>query len=255
MDIKKMTPAELYELAKKKYYKVYDFDKGTKVADKRWIRVGLIPDPNKKITWNFFDGERLVSPTNFDKAEPFCDGTSVVVNGGKYNVLKDDGALVFSDWYDYVAKCDDCKHYIIEANKDKYGLVKTEAFSDLDGKVVSEWYDQMLPMLHRNLWCVSKGKSIAERKNAVFDLDKCETVTDWYDSVMMFQWKDMFGKPFARVKKDGLNNLMDGDLDVLFSVWSKRPIEVGKDGSCQIFSSDGTVYNANVNTRKLEIVS
>lgn len=246
-----MEPERLFELASEKYFKVYDFDPKTKKSDKVWIRVGLIPDPNKEIRWNFFNGERLLCDEPFDKAEVFTDGTAVVIRNGEYNVLRDNGSFVLEDWYHYVAKCEDGKHYRIEIKKDNYGLVTSEAFADQNGKIISEWYDQITPMMYGNKYCVAKGDKIPERKYAMFSLDNCRVESDWYDSMMMFMWKDTFGKPFARVRKGQLYNLIIPDGGVVFTEWSKKPIEVEKDGSCQIFAEDGTAYNANVLTGEL----
>lgn len=246
-----ITPEKLFEIAAEKFYKVYDFEPKTKKTDKKWIRVGLIPDPNKEIRWNFFDGERLLCDEPFDKAEVFVDGTAVVIRNNEYNVLKDDGTFVFPRWYHYVYKCVDNEHYQVELKKDDYGLVRIEAFADKDGKIVSEWYDQITPMLYGNNYCVAKGEKIQERKYAMFDLDTYEIVSEWYDSMMMFQWKDMFGIPLARVRKGNLHNLIKPNAKLVFDVWSKKPIEVEKDGSCQVFAEDGTAYNANAKTGEI----
>lgn len=243
-----ITPERLFELASEQYYKVYDFGPKTKKSDKRWIRVGIVPDPNKEIQWNYFNGIRLLCEENFDKAENFTDGTAVVIRNHEYNVLRDDGTFVFDRWYNYAARCEDGKHYCIEINTDKYGVSRIEAFADKDGKIVSDWYDQITPMMHGNLYCVAKGRKIPERKYAMFSLETYKVESDWYDSMMMFQWNDMLGKPLARVKKGNLYNLIGTDASIVFGIWSKKPIEVRKDGSCQIYAEDGTVYNANVKT-------
>ena len=54
------TTENLFDIARERFYKVYDFDPKTKSSDRAWIRVGLIPDPNKEIRWNFFNGEELL---------------------------------------------------------------------------------------------------------------------------------------------------------------------------------------------------
>ena len=251
MEKKEITPDRLFEIASEKFYKVYDFDKDTKKSDKKWIRVGLIPNPNKEIQWNFFNGERLLCDEPFDKAEVFENGTSVVIRNREYNVLRDDGTFVFDNWYHYVYKCDDGNHYQVEQKKDEYGLIRIEAFADKDGKIVSDWYDMITPMLYGNMYCVGKGSKIPERKYAMYNLDTNKIESEWYDSMMMFQWKDIFGKPFARIRKGNLHNLISTDNGVVFTVWSKKPIEVEKDGSCQIYAEDGTAYNANVKTGEI----
>lgn len=244
--------SKLFEVASEKYFKVYDFDPKTKKSDRKWIRVGLIPDPNKEIRWNFFDGERLLCDEPFDKAEVFTDGRAVVVRNHEYNVLKDDGTFVFPRWYHYVYRCEDGENYKVEIKKDEYGLSRIEAFADRDGVIVSEWYDQITPMLFGNKYCVAKGDRIQNRKYAVFDVDTYEIISDWYDSIMMFQWKDMLGRPLARVRKGNLHNLITPSAELVFGIWSKKPIEVEKDGSCQIFAEDGTSYNANAKTGETE---
>ena len=245
-------PTKLFEDAADKFYKVYDFDPKTKKSDRHWIRVGLIPDPNKEVKWNFFDGERLLCDEPFDKAEVFTDGRAIVIRNNEYNVLKDDGTFVFDRWYHYVCACDDGKHYIVEEKKDEYGLIRKEAFADHSGKIVTEWYDQTTPMMHDMLYCVAKGEKIPERKFAVLDVSTGKLMTEWYDSMMMFMWKDFVGQPFARVRKGNLHNFIGVDCKPVFSIWSKKQIEVEKDGSCQLTAEDGTVYNANVKTGETE---
>lgn len=245
------TTENLFDIARERFYKVYDFDPKTKSSDRAWIRVGLIPDPNKEIRWNFFNGEELLCDEPFDKAEVFENGTTVVIRNGKYNVLRDDGTFVLGTWYDYVAKCSDGKHLIVEQKTDEYGIIRIEAIADFNGKFVTEWFDQIMPMLYENYWCVSKGQNIQHRKSAILNLDTCEIVSEWYDSLMMFQWKDYIGKPLARIKKDNTYNLIDTDGRQVFSIWSVKPIEVNKDGSCQITSEDRTVYNANAVTGEI----
>lgn len=243
-----MTPERLFEIASEKFYKVFDFDKDTKKSDKTWIRVGLIPNPNKEIQWNFFNGERLLCSEPFDKAEVFENGTAVVIRNNEYNVLRDDGTLVFDKWYHYVSKCDDGKHYRVEQKKDEYGLIRIEAFANLDGTIMSDWYDQITPMLYGNMFCVAKGQYIPGRKYAMYNLDNYRIESEWYDSMMMFQWKDILERPLARVIKNGMHNLITPDKGLVFDIWSRKPIEVEKDGSCQIYTEDGTAYNANANT-------
>lgn len=250
-ETKKCSESSLFETACEKYYKVFDFDPKTKKSDRVWIRVGLIPDPNKEIQWNFFNGERLLCDEPFDKAEVFKDGTSIVIRNHEYNVLRDNGTLVFSKWYHYVSRCEDGKHYIVEEKLDDYGLVRKEAFADSDGEIISEWYDQIFPQSGTNLYCISKGDKIPERKHAVYSLDKLSIVSDWYDQMMLFMWKDRLGKSLARVKKGNFYNLIDTDCKEVFEIWSKKPIEVADDGSCQLFSEDGISYNANAITGKI----
>ena len=253
MEKKKLTPKELYELAKEMYYKVYDFDKDTKETDKKWIRVGLVPDPRKEITWNFFNGERLISETNFDKAEDFCSGISIVVKDKKYNVLRDDGTLVFDKWWNYVSATPERDGYVVEEFNDNYGLDRKEAFANANGEIVSEWFSQIMPMLHDSLYCVSKktGKGVLERVQAVYDLSKNKIVTEWYDDLCIF-----IGKvKFARIRKGEMYNLIGVDCKPVFEIWSKKPFVVESNGMTQIFSADGKCYNGDIRTGKLELVA
>lgn len=250
MERKKLTPTQLYELAKEKYYKVYDFDKDVKATDKKWIRVGTLPDVKKEITWNFFDGERLISETDFDKAENFEDGISVVVKDRKYNALRDNGAFVFPEWYDYVYRIDG--GYIVEEKEDEYGLNRKEAFADKDGNIVSEWFSQTIPMLHKNLYNVSKktGPGVLERVQAVYDFTRREIISDWYDDLCIFMGK----VKFARIRKGSAYNLIGENGKLIFDVWSKKPFTVSENGTTQVFSEDGKCYNADVKTGKMELV-
>lgn len=246
----KLTPEQLYELAKDKYYKVYDFDKSTKAADKKWIRVGVLPDVNKEINWNFFDGERLISEINFNTAEDFENGISIVVKDSKYNALKDNGGFVFSEWYDYVYRIEG--GYIVEVKKDEFGLNREEAFADTEGNIVSEWFSQIIPMLHNNLYNVSRktGQGVLERVQAVYDFTKREIISDWYDDLCIYTGK----VKFARIRQGKLYNLISEDGKPIFKIWSKKPFNVEENGKTQVFAEDGKCYNADVKTGKLEMV-
>ena len=245
------TSSELYELAKEKFYKVYDFDESTKPSDRNWIRVGIIEDVHKPIKWNFFDGAKLISETNFDKADVFTDGRTEVVLDGKYNILKSDGSMVFNDWYDCVFDIPS-GGYIVEEKLDKYGLDRRSAFSDYDGSVFSEWYSNIVPMLHKQMYCVSKknGNGVLDRLQAVYDFSKREIVSDWYDDVCIFVGK----VKYARIRKGQLYNLIGEDCKPVFEIWSKKPFTVSENGTTQVFSDDGKCYNADVKTGKLELV-
>ena len=246
-DNKKFTPSELYELAREKFYKVYDFPADTKKEDKTWIRVGVLPDVTKEIRWNYFNGERLLCDDPFDMAENFCGGTAVVIRNHEYNVLREDGTLVFDKWYHYVSKIDDGKHYQVEVKKDEYGIMRKEAFADADGNIISEWYDQTMTMMNGNLFCVTKGEKISERKSAVYDVSKNQVISEWYDTVCLFM-----GEPkWCRVTNNKLNNLLKPDGTLYFDKWSKKAIEVNKDGSCQLLTEDGAAWNASVVTGEM----
>lgn len=246
----KLTPKQLYEIAKDKYFKVYDFDKDTKAADKKWIRVGLIPDPNKQIRWNFFDGTRLLCEDSFEIAEDFKDGISIVVKDRKYNALRDDGTMVFNEWYNYVYRING--GYMVEKSEDQYSLDRDTAFADANGNIVSEWFSMVIPMLHDNadnLFCVSRktGKAVYEREQAIYDFSKNEIISDWYDNLGIFTGK----VKYARINKGESYNLIGKDGKPIFSIWSKRPLTVDDNGMTQIFSDDGTGYNANIVTGEL----
>lgn len=246
MDKKKLTPQELYELAKEKYFKVYDFDSHTKAADKEWIRVGLIPDPNQEIQWNFFNGERLLTEEPFDKAEDFENGVSVVIRGHKYNVLKMDGTLLFPEWYDYVCRTGPNTGYIVERKLDEYGLNRESAFADNSGTLLSEFFSNILPMLHNELYCVQKktGKGVLERICAVYDFATRQLISEWYDDVSLYMGK----VKWARVKQNGKYNLLGADGKPIFGLWSSKPITVDEKGKCQLFDSAGGGYNGDIST-------
>lgn len=244
-----MTPDELLELACEKFYKVYDFDKNTKASDKKWIRVGVFPGGfTAEIRWNFFDGERLISDEPFDKAEPFHDGTSVVTRNKKYNVLRDNGTLVFKEWYHHISDTPNGK-YIVEVVEDEYGLKRKEAFADADGNIISDWYQNILPMLHGHLYNVSKstGPGVLDRIQAVFDSDRMEIVSEWYDDVCLFMGKTKY----CRIRKGNLYNVIGEDCKPMFGLWSSKPIVVDEKGNCQLFDQAGGAFNASLVTRQV----
>lgn len=241
---------DLYRIAKEKFYKVYDFDPGTKKSDMKWIRVGKIDNVNRPIKWNFFDGKRLLSDRDFDKADVFCKGRAVVTLDKKSNVLKDDGTTVFEKWYDSVLELTSGYGYIVEEKQDECGLNRVSAFADYDGNIVSEWFRSILPMLHGNLYTVARstGKGVLDKVEAVYDFSKRETISDWYDSISMY-----IGTPkCSHVKHDGKYNLLDTSGNPVFPVWSVRPVSPDKNGKCQLFELDGKAYNADASTGELE---
>lgn len=249
----KITPEKLYETAAEKFYKVSDFGKDTKNTDKRWIRVGMFPKGfTVEIQWNFFDGEKLISEEPFDKAEPFHDGISVVIRNRKYNVLRDDGTLVFKDWYHYVAAHPE-GGYTVEVAEDKYGLQRKEAFADADGNIVSEWFSQVIPMLHGSLYNVSRstGPGVLDRIQAVYDAEKREVVSDWYDDLCIFMGKTKY----ARIRKGALYNLLGEDMNPIFGMWSKKPVVVDESGRCQLFDQAGGAFNGDIRTRQVTPVA
>ena len=242
-----MTPEELYALAKEMYFRVFDFEKGTKKADKQYIRVGIINNPNEVIRWNFFDGKKLLSDTNFDKADVFVNGWAVVTLNRKQNILRIDGTYLFNEWHDQIKRLDDMPDYlIVEDYLDEFGCQSRQAIfkgSEQD----SEWYERIFPVAGVSGHCIvtrQTGDKLTDRKDALYDIKYRKFLSEWYDSIL--PWFDIVKDiSVSRVRNDHKHNLMRPDGTLVFDLWSTKQINCDSHGNCQLFDSEG-VHNLNV---------